>query len=157
MFKDYTLQTSWGRALVALACGALVGAVGVTALYLPGQWAVWKRGNAEIIEFWTAAYVYNLYYVSITLVLAGIPIWFVAHRLGFRTRASALLIAFVLSLSIVIFMALVVIADGISFTSHIKSMGNWVFAYPFILIPLASLATAFTIWRIAYRRPADNV
>jgi len=157
MFRDYTLQTTWGRGLVALAGGALVGAVGVTALYLPGHWSIMQRDNAEIIEFWVASYAYNLYYVSLVLVLAGTPIWFLAHWLGFRTRASVLLIALVLSLSVVVLMAIIVIIEEVSFTSRILAMGNWVFAYPVIAIPLASIATALTIWRIAYRRSYELI
>ena len=154
MFKDYTLQTSWGRALAALAAGAIIGAIGITILYLPGHWPIWRQSPAHIIEFWTEAFTSNLYYFSIALFLVGPPLWFLAHRLGFRTWASATCLGLALSVAANIYIITMLYWYDIEIKSELKAMGIWVIIFPFVTIPLTGGGIALTIWRVAYRRPS---
>jgi len=153
MFKDYTLQTTWTRALASLVGGAFVGAVGITFLYLPGHWPIWSQGAPKIIQFWAAAFADNLYYFSIALFLVGPPIWFLAHRLGFRTRISAVTLGLALSVAVLIWVVTMVYWYDIGMKSELKAMGIRVIIFPIVAIPLTGAAIAHTIWRIAYRRP----
>lgn len=157
MFRDYTLQTTWGRALVALAGGAVVGAIGITLLDLPDRWYIWNGDFLQVVTYWADLFFYNLYYVSIALFLAGPPIWILAHRLGFRTWAGATFVGFGLSFSVVFLAGLATfMKNNMSFENQIKSLGVWFFVYPFIALPLIGTLVALTIWRIAYRRPLPN-
>ena len=154
MFRDYSLQTTWGRAVLALATGAIIGAIGTTLLYLPGHFYVWNRDMLEIVGFWTDTFFFNLYYFSIAMFLVGAPIWFLAHKLGFRTRKSAIFVGFGLSFFFVFGgVILSFLNDAITLTREMKSLGPfWYVLFPFLVIPLTGTAIALTIWHIAYRR-----
>ena len=157
MFKDRALQTTWPRALAALLAGAFVGAIGVTILYLPGHWPIWRQDPAHIIAFWTEAFAANLYYFSIALFLIGPPFWFLAHRLGLRTKASAVALGLALSIAVLILLVIMMLWYDIEMKSELKAMGFWVIIFPLIAIPLMGAGIALTIWRIAYQRPIEDV
>ena len=153
MFKDHTLHTTGARAFAALLAGAFVGAIGVTILYLPGHWPIWRQDSAHIIAFWTEAFAANLCYFSIALFLVGPPFWFLAHRLGFRSKASAVALGVALSIAVLILLVIIMAWYDIEMKSELKAMGFWVIIFPFVAIPLTGAGIALTIWRIAYRRP----
>ena len=155
MFKDYTLQTTWGRALMALAGGAVVGAGGLVLFEVPFRMYIWKQDILQIAIFWTDIFFWALYYVSIALFLAGSPIWLLAHKLGFRTWQAATFVGFLLPFSILFIAVLFTLFyNDMNLANQTSTSFLWEIVLVFVLVTLFGIATALTIWRIAYRRPA---
>lgn len=153
MLRDFTQQTTWGRVLVALVVGDFAGALGITLFDVPDCWSIWSQDIRQIIWYWAGKYFFNLSFFSGVLFLLGTPVWFLAHKLGFRTWASALLAGFGLTVSFVLLVGLAVLFfTDMHLNNEITPFGNLIFIY-LVAVPVLGALIALTIWRIAYRRP----
>ncbi len=165
MFKDYTLQTTWGKALVALVGGAIVGALVVMYYDITVNWTLssdntFKHGSGsslQLVSFWTAIFFRYLTYVGAAIFVVGTPVWIFAHKFGFRTWLSAAFAGIVVPLVVVLSLLLVsYIANEMGEVDGWYSSDNhWVGLFlETVIFAFAGAPTALTIWRIAYRRPA---
>ena len=177
MFKDYTLQTTWGRALVALVVGVVFGAVIAALLSTINIYSDFDPKAASRVHVTTmsSSFKYATYSWTIGLALIGIPIWLVIHYFGFRTLIVWMLLGF----SVTFYVLLSLNTDSFSGSRFggsnypdyplggygwtggriflgdtINSYGWWIAIRVSVIGSLQGSLVALTIWRIAYRRPA---
>ena len=151
MFKDYTLQTSWGRAIFAIFGGSIIGASTLTGYFLSERY--FRDGKDIFFEhilptgfgvFFSMGFLWLF-----GLVLFGLPPWILAHFTGYRTWFVSLIFGFTVPF---------LVAIWFFFTSEI-SLADSLFdaAGNAALFSLLGAIVALTIWRIAYRRPVADV
>ena len=181
MFRDYTLQTTWGRALVALVVGAVVA-----ALILDGYG--WIKYNLEFEGMFGYSHLLSDFDTALALViglaapLAGWGmwamvfslLWLLLHKFGYRTWLSLLLCGFAFSF-IVFFVGFTNFLTGTrDLPEHLNNMpllnndpqwdGRTLTALGWKLAALkatglgaVAAASALTIWCIAYQNPAQSM
>ncbi len=167
MFRDYTLQTTWRRALVALVGGAVVGAFCILLMDVPFLVGVFDT-PLEIAQYLTGELVDTLIYVSAALLIFFTPFLIFANWFGFRTWLSSVLLGFSIPF-VVVLMLNTEFLTGKNEGKSIHSNGGFewidgeltlygwsVAAQRSALIALVGATVALTIWRIAYRRPRPN-
>jgi hypothetical protein len=167
MFKDYSLQTTKGRALVALIVGAALGALVVAGFiaYEIKPHMVFRNA----IQLVLAEYATSFMVWGFGIFLVGGPIWFVLHKTGLRTWPIALFIGFILPFALFFLIFTGQVSDILALQGSNDRL-------PFLTRPVLALRNlpvldggraammsaifgavssfiALTIWRIAYLRP----
>ena len=171
MFRDYTLQTTKGRALFALLGGVIFATIVVGTKLLFGNYMDFWISELELNTFYTVVYTFSapLIVWGVGVFFIGVPFWLVLHKKGFRTWMIALLSGFLLSF-LVVFLVNTGFLTGnqiqptykedVRFVGgdprwdgQILSTFGWWFYLKFAArVGLLGSVVALTIWRIAYRR-----
>lgn len=176
MFRDYTLQTSWGRALVALAGGIFLGAAIAALLSTINLYSDFDPEVAGRVHVATmpSSFDYAFRTWSFGLIVIGVPIWLVIHYFGFRT----LIVWLILGFSVTFYVLFSLNTDSFSgsrfggtnypdyplggygwtdgeiFQGEIMiSYGWWVAIRVSVVGSLQGMLVALTIWRVAYQKP----
>ena len=180
MFRDYTLQTTWGRALKGLGIGIVVGALIIGSLALLmfnayiGGYMFYFQGRDEMGMVKTLTIAFGL-----PLVVWGMwgvifaPIWLLLHKLDYRTWLSLILAGFALTF-FVVFMLSTNYFTGIrdwperfNTAPYMDMDPRWhgatLTAFGWRLAGISAAISgvfgavvAFSIWRSAYKRPVAH-
>jgi hypothetical protein len=146
------LSTNPRRASLAAAAGAVIGALGVVAVVL--LFAAMAGGvSASDLVVSVLIFVVALIGWSLGLFLFGLPLWWLFHRNGWRSRRVAMLLGALTTLVIVLLLEM---SGGIlAVTTGNSDAGNLVsFVWVAVMAVLGAIV-ALVIWRIAYR-PAED-
>lgn len=167
MFKDYTLQTTWGRALVALIVGTVLGALIVAGFIAYEVGPHMFLRNA--IRFVMAKFASAFMVWGSGILLVGAPIWLVLHKAGFRTWLVALFTGFLLPFALFFpiftgqltgIKALQGCYDELAFLTRpvfasgtLPILGAGRAAAISAVFGAVGALIALTIWFVAYKRP----
>ena len=154
MFKDYTLQTTWKRALVALAVGAVFGAILISVYEVAFLFFSGRVENASGLGLWLYKFPSTLIKFSVLIIVIGVPVFTLLHRTGFRAWLSFTMVGFAIpsTIRMVSFIGSPNTVYKLAEVLNGRDIGG-VFLLNLVVMPVVVAATALTIWRIAYRRP----
>ena len=177
MFKDYTLQTTWRRALKGMAIGIIVDSliIGGLALYMfnayIGGYLFYFQGRDEMGMVKTLAVAFGVPLVALgTWGVFFAPIVLLLHKLGYRTWLSLVLAGFFITF-FVVFMLKTQYFTGIrdwperfNTAPYMDMDPRWhgatMTAFGWRLAAISSAISgvlaaivAFALWRTAYKRP----
>jgi hypothetical protein len=144
-----SLTTNPRRATLAATAGAVVGALGVTIVVL--LLATIATGVVSAGDLIVAILIFFVALVgwSLGLFLFGLPLWWLFHRNGWRSRRVAMLLGALTTFVIVVLLevsgGIFAVATGDSDSGHLTSL---VWAG---VMALLGAIVALVIWRIAYR------
>ena len=142
------LSTNPRRATLAAAAGAVIGALGVVAVVL--LFAAMASGvSASDLVVSMLIFLVALVGWSLGLFLLGLPLWWLFHRNGWRSRRVAMLLGAFTTFVIVLLLersgGILAVATGDNSGEHLIS-----FVWIGVMAVLGAIV-ALVIWRIAYR------
>ena len=142
------LSTNPRRATLAAAAGAVIGALGVVAVVL--LFAAMASGvRASDLVVSMLIFLVALVGWSLGLFLFGLPLWWLFHRNGWRSRRVAMLLGAFTTFVIVLLLersgGILAVATGDNSGEHLIS-----FVWIGVMAVLGAIV-ALVIWRIAYR------
>ncbi len=142
------LSTNPRRATLAAAAGAVSGALGVVAAVL--LFAAMASGvHASDLVVSILIFLVALVGWSLGLFLLGLPLWWLFHRSGWRSRRVAMLLGAFTTFVIVLLLersgGILAVATGDNSGEHLIS-----FVWIGVMAVLGAIV-ALVIWRIAYR------
>jgi len=143
-----TLETNPRRASLAAAAGAAIGAAGVVAVVL--LFAAMAGGvSASDLVVSLLIFVVALTGWSLGLFVIGLPLWWLFHRNGWRSRRVAMLLGAFTTFVVVLLLersgGILAVATGVSDGGDLISF-VWV-----VVMAVLGAIVALVIWRIAYR------
>lgn len=142
------LSTNPRRATLAAAAGAVIGALGVVAVVL--LFAAMASGvRASDLVVSMLIFLVALVGWSLGLFLLGLPLWWLFHRNGWRSRRVAMLLGAFTTFVIVLLLersgGILAVATGDNSGEHLIS-----FVWIGVMAVLGAIV-ALVVWRIAYR------
>lgn len=146
-----SLSTNPRRATLAVAAGAAVGALGVAiVILLPAALAGRITASSDLL-FLILIFAIALVGWALGLFLIGLPLWWLCHRNGWRSRRAAALFGAGTTFVVVL---LLQASDGM-FAPTESNGGNPMFVARAGVMALLGAIVALVIWRTAYR-PAED-
>ena len=148
-----SFSTNTRRATLALTAGAVIGALGVAVVVL--LLATIATGVVSAADLIVAILIFIVALVgwSLGLFLFGLPLWWLFHRNGWRSRRVAMLLGALTTFVIILLLEMsggvFAVATGDSEAGHLQS-----FVWAGVMALLGAIV-ALVIWRIAYR-PAED-
>jgi hypothetical protein len=146
------LSTNPRRATLAAAAGAVIGALGVVAVVL--LFAAMASGvSASDLVVSMLIFLVALVGWSLGLFLFGLPLWWLFHRNGWRSRRVAMLLGAFTTFVIVLLLER---SGGILAVATGDNSGEQLISFVWIgVMAVLGAIVALVIWRIAYR-PAER-
>src|SRR5262245_11435366 len=162
--------TSAKRATVALAAGAVVGSLGTVApTLLVGLLCIGEPGGFRSQHVGLLVFMLVAAFIvwTVGLVLVGVPIWWLFHRKGRRSRWTAVavgaVVTFLLNLGLDAGSSVLMQLDSGSYSAsdsggqtiindHLTAHGWWNAIQGSILLAIVGVIVALVVWQIAYRR-----
>jgi hypothetical protein len=146
------LSTNPRRATLAAAAGAVIGALGVVAVVL--LFAAMASGvSASDLVVSMLIFLVALVGWSLGLFLFGLPLWWLFHRNGWRSRRVAMLLGAFTTFVIVLLLER---SGGILAVATGDNSGEDLISFVWIgVMAVLGAIVALVIWRIAYR-PAER-
>ena len=142
------LSTNPRRATLAATAGAIIGALGVVAVVLVFAAMAGGVGVSDLVVS-LLIFVVALTGWSLGLLLVGLPLWWLFHRNGWRSRRVAMLLGAFTTFVIVLLLetsgSILAVATGVSDDSGLVS-----FVWAAVMAVLGAIV-ALVIWRVAYR------
>ena len=142
------LSTNPRRATLAAAAGAVIGALGVVAVVL--LFAAMASGvSASDLVVSMLIFLVALVGWSLGLFLLGLPLWWLFHRNGWRSRRVAMLLGAFTTFVIVLLLER---SGGILAVATGDNSGEQLISFVWIgVMAVLGAIVALVIWRIAYR------
>jgi len=144
-----SLSTNPRRATLAVAAGAVIGALGVAIVVLLLATIATGVVNASDLIVAILIFVVALTGWSLGLFLFGLPLWWLFHRNGWRGRRVAMLLGAFTTLVVVLLLemsgGILAVTTGNTAAGHLMPL-VWAGA-----MALLGAIVALVIWRIAYR------
>ena len=142
------LSTNPRRATLAAAAGAVIGALGVVAVVLLfAAMASGVRDSDLVVSM--LIFLVALVGWSLGLFLLGLPLWWLFHRNGWRSRRVAMLLGAFTTFVIVLLLEM---SGGIFAVATGNSDGGDLISFVWIgVMAVLGAIVALVIWRIAYR------
>jgi hypothetical protein len=142
------LSTNPRRATLAAAAGAVIGALGVVAVVL--LFAAMASGvRASDLVVSMLIFLVALVGWSLGLFLLGLPLWWLFHRNGWRSRRVAMLLGAFTTFVIVLLLER---SGGILAVATGDNSGENLISFVWIgVMAVLGAIVALVIWRIAYR------
>jgi hypothetical protein len=136
------------RAVPALAAGALTGALLVTPLLVIGAIAdPLSNLGTQAIQMIVFEFIVLLVAWGAGLIVFGVPLWWLFHAKGWRSRRAACLLGAGTAFSV--FVAFQVVVDRLYFSAF-EMQSIDIFVWPCVFAVAGALVAA-VIWRVAYR------
>ena len=134
------------RAALALAAGALTGALLVTPFMVIAPIADSNLGT-QAIQMIVFEFLVLLVAWGAGLIVFGVPLWCLFHAKGWRSRRAACLLG--AGTAFLVFVAFEVVVSRLYF-SEFEMQSIDIFVWPG-LFAVAGALVAAVIWRVAYR------
>jgi hypothetical protein len=146
------LGTNPWRATLAVTAGAAIGGLGVAIVVL--LLATVAAGGLTAADLIVSILLFIVAAVGwlLGLFLAGLPLWWLFHRNGWRGRRVAMLLGAFTTFVIVLMLEM---SGGILSVATGESEGGHLISFVWVAVMAAlGAVVALMIWRIAYR-PAE--
>ena len=142
------LSTNPRRATLAAAAGAVIGALGVVAaVLLFAAMASGVRASDLVVSI--LIFLVALVGWSLGLFLLGLPLWWLFHRNGWRSRRVAMLLGAFTTFVIVLLLER---SGGFLAVATGDNSGEDLISFVWIgVMAVLGAIVALVIWRIAYR------